>query len=170
MVAPSRLPKITADQVFEGKTCGFAVHRWTENCTRASLYMAWSCFIGANKFFIPIYVAQLLVKNKNIDREYLKKQAKAYMKSILFGWFMGTTFLPVCCPLVNMVGFSHYLTVFVPALVGGLGIFFEHHHKRGFITCSYTGFCSELSLKQYPQPTGRHLLAKIVPACVDRGC
>nr|CAD7463503.1 unnamed protein product [Timema tahoe] len=41
-----------------------------------------------------------------------------------------------------MVGFSHYLTVFVPALVGGLGIFFEHHHKRGFMTCSYTGFSS----------------------------
>nr|CAD7569962.1 unnamed protein product [Timema californicum] len=220
-ILSTRLPKITFDQVFEGKTCCSAVHKWTESCTRASLEMAWSCFIGANRFFIPIYVmvqasltsgrvecipgvgwleitsnqpsvvshhnyrsdieslpmphfilctsrdlspsrqpltiTHLLIKLEARGQEVhqlrifkedagKKNDATAKMTRVARGHRAMRSLSTENTK--NLTGFSHYLTVFVPALVGGLGIFFEHHHKRGFLASSYAGFVLEYIVRQ----------------------
>ncbi|KAL1491464.1 hypothetical protein ABEB36_012061 [Hypothenemus hampei] len=94
------------------------LHKWNDNCLIANLWFAQKTFLGALKFFIPIYIVKALINHKKMkQKKFWIKLLQEEFRSSLYGALLAQPILTGNCLIYNLTGHIHYYNI---ALINGL--------------------------------------------------
>lgn len=167
------------------------IHFWHPNCTLSTLHLMKEMVFGVAGFYLPIYLvrqqgfrntiqhtitfmcvtiiiklqAQLTLRYKRINKNYLKKTLRAYMRSLTYGFLYGSFFISSFCVFAwvfqtnwkrfvvevscrNIFGRLHYYCVgFGPGVCSALSIFVESKEMLNLNTLIYSTLVFETLLR-----------------------
>lgn len=124
------------------------LHPHTESCWKASIYFLKHGTIGMNKFFLPIYLLQMILYGKKVNKEFLKKRIKAYKITIIYGVLYVMLFIGTNCCMRQLLGRFHYPIIgFFSGFVAGLPIFIESPENRLMNTLIFSSLGVEAMIR-----------------------
>jgi hypothetical protein len=123
------------DKIGPEVKCKNLIHSWTDSCVDANFTIILRYLVkGVFFFYLPIYLVKIIVNHRKIDKydkNYFKNVIKAYLKSQMYGVALGTLMASTICLSTNFTGRLYYYGIgFLPGLISGLSIFFEHPDNR----------------------------------------
>ncbi|XP_068908952.1 transmembrane protein 135 isoform X1 [Tenebrio molitor] len=123
------------DKIGPEVKCKNLIHSWTDSCVDANFTIILRYLVkGVFFFYLPIYLVKIIVNHRKIDKydkNYFKNVIKAYLKSQMYGVALGTLMASTICLSTNFTGRLYYYGIgFLPGLMSGLSIFFEHPDNR----------------------------------------
>ncbi|XP_077286435.1 transmembrane protein 135-like [Arctopsyche grandis] len=131
--------KMMWDRAVGDADCCDLIHPWTPGCVSGATTMFWSSFKGSCKFYAVLYVIQLLIRGKKMNKKFLLQQFDSYLKSAAFGCLVGTSFVPFNCFFKRFLfqRFYYHTTVLFPMTLSGVGIYFEPPHRRYLVVSTF---------------------------------
>lgn len=143
------------------KACGDAqcrelIHPWTKSCTDATVKMLLDSIKGSYKFYAAVYMVQILMKGKKLNKQELLEQWRLYLRSGVFGFTVGTAFVTFNCILRTFFfsRFNYYTTVLLPCSISGVAIYMEPPFRRLLVVNLFVNMVFEywvrtLEMKKY---------------------
>lgn len=137
------------ERTCSGCECNDLIHPWTYKCSDATQSMLLSCIKGSYKFYAIIYLIQILMKGKKLDRKEILEQFKLYIRSGIFGLTVGSLFVTLNCIFRNLLfsKFSYYGAVLLPCTVSGLAVYFEPPYRRILVVNLFVNLVFEYWLR-----------------------
>lgn len=137
-VVSKEIMKLTA---LPATPCSAIIHPQTSVCLKGIHPVFLDSLIGCSKYLIPIFVLSTLIKYKLWTKEYLLQQLESYTRTALMGCCIATCFNHCNCILRNLLGeFTYYTISFIPAFIGGFGVFIESPKRRPIIINAFTNW------------------------------
>ncbi|KAI8420718.1 hypothetical protein MSG28_007946 [Choristoneura fumiferana] len=134
------------EKVVGGCTCHEMAHPWSKSCFNGNMIMLASCIKGSYKFYALVYVFQILMKGKKLNKAELLEQFKLYLNSGIFGFIVGTSVVTYNC-IVRQIFCSrlyYYNTMFLPSVISGLALYLEPMVRRIPVTNLFANLSSPL--------------------------
>lgn len=137
------------DRACSSSNCHELIHPWTQKCGDATVSMFLNGVKGSYKFYAVVYLIQILMKGKKLDKKEMIEQFKLYLKSGVFGLTVASSFVTLNC-IFRALFFSkfyYYSTVLLPCTVSGLAVFFEPPHRRVLVVNLFANLVFEYWLR-----------------------
>ncbi|XP_055324798.1 uncharacterized protein LOC129579145 [Sitodiplosis mosellana] len=123
-------------------TCAYVLHP-NESCSWFLIKTLPITIFRVSQFFVPLYFLPLLANSKKLNKEKVYEVLEVFVSSVVGGSFtVYIAFLTICL-LSNIFGRSSFWTLIpIPAMTGGLAIFFINDKIRSFFShaCSIVVF------------------------------
>ncbi|KAF2891857.1 hypothetical protein ILUMI_14293 [Ignelater luminosus] len=124
-------------------TCISIIHPSTESCVKGLYDMALSTTIGSSKFFLLIYVLQTITKWKKINKNFIKKQIKAYIRSMCYALCYLFGFCNSVCLLRKCMTKFNFYSIALSGTCAGLSIFVESKENKALNTSIFLNMVVE---------------------------
>lgn len=136
MVAASK--HVRFNELCSELDCKEVYHSWTPSCLASVWDINQRSMKGSVQLFTSMYMLQLILCRREVNREYLKRHAKNCVRSILFGNLLSTFSVALCCTIRRLLGrFYHYTTLFLPAMLGASALLLERREKQELYVCAF---------------------------------